>query len=140
MESDGALIRYRLDPRSGVPAYRQLVDLVRQAVSLGLLRPGDQLPPVREVVNQITINPNTVHRAYRDLETAGLVRGEQGRGTFVLDGVAASTSPQKRTELQREFAGWLARARQSDMDDNGISALIANAMRSEAPATKEATS
>lgn len=138
MEAEAALIRFRLDPRSGVPAYRQLVDQVRQAVSLGLLRAGDQLPPVREVVTQITINPNTVHRAYRDLESEGLVRGEQGRGTFVLDGVAASTTPESRSELQDELRGWLSKARRFGMDNDGILALIATSLRPERPDEKEA--
>ncbi|MCU1494343.1 MAG: transcriptional regulator, GntR family [Acidimicrobiaceae bacterium] len=134
METNGgALIRFRLDPRSGVPAYRQLVDQVRQAVSLGILCPGDKLPPVREVVRQITINPNTVHRAYRDLEAEGLVRGEQGRGTFVLDGVSPSTTPKRRSELQRELGAWMARARRAGLDDDGILALVATAMNTGPP-------
>jgi GntR family transcriptional regulator len=84
---------------------------------------------VREVVTQITINPNTVHRAYRDLEAEGLVRGEQGRGTFVLDGVAASTTAEHRGELQDELMQWLDKARLVGMNDDGISALIAASLR-----------
>ena len=139
MDSESALIRFRLDPRSGVPAYRQIVDQVRHAVRLGLLRAGDQLPPVREVVTQITINPNTVHRAYRDLEAEGLVRGEQGRGTFVLDGVTASGTPRRREELQAELVRWLDKARRAGMDDDGIRALIASSMHADGPDDKEAT-
>ena len=75
VESRQPLINFRLDPRTGLAPYRQLVDQVRQAVSLGLLRPGDRLPSVREVVTQVTINPNTVHRAYRELEHEGVVEG-----------------------------------------------------------------
>ena len=101
MTTQGAMIHFRLDPRSGVPAYRQLVDQVRQAVRLGLLRPGDQLPPVREVVTQIAINPNTVHRAYRDLEAEGLVEGQQGRGTFVLEVPVPATTPERQAELHK---------------------------------------
>ena len=133
MEVQGALIRFRLDPRSGVPAYRQLVDQVRQAVSLGLLRAGDQLPPVREVVTQITINPNTVHRAYRDLEAEGLVRGEQGRGTFILDGVTASITAKRQGELRRELLRWLDKARRAGMEDEAIRALVATSMHTEEP-------
>jgi len=70
-------IEFRLDRTSGVPAYRQLVDQVRQALQLGILRPGDQLPTVRDVVRQIAINPNTVHRAYRELEQQGLTEGDR---------------------------------------------------------------
>jgi GntR family transcriptional regulator len=129
MDSEGALIRFRLDPRSGVPAYRQLVDQVRHAITLGLLRPGDQLPPVREVVTQITINPNTVHRAYRDLEAEGLVRGEQGRGTFVLEGVFAATTPERQDELQSELLIWFGKARRAGLSRDAVIALIAASMQ-----------
>jgi GntR family transcriptional regulator len=129
MNDEEPLIRFRLDPRSGVPAYRQLVDQVRQALRLGLLKPGDQLPPVREVVTQITINPNTVHRAYRDLEAEGLVAGQQGRGTFVLEAPVPSTAPERQAELHSELVAWIGRARSAGMDDEGISALVALSMR-----------
>lgn len=129
MKEEEPLIRFRLDPRSGVPAYRQLVDQVRQAVRLGLLRPGDQLPPVREVVTQITINPNTVHRAYRDLEAEGLVAGQQGRGTFVLEAAVPVTAPERQAELHSELIAWLDRARSAGMDDEDILALVALSMR-----------
>ncbi len=123
-------MRFRLDPRSGVPAYRQLVDQVRHAISLGRLQPGEQLPPVREVVTQITINPNTVHRAYRDLEAEGLVRGEQGRGTFVLDGAPARPlDPARRDELATELEAWLQRARCAGLDGRAIEALVAAALQ-----------
>ena len=78
-------IVYRLDPRSDRAPFRQLVDQVTDAFERGQLRSGDQLPSVREVVRQITINPNTVHRAYRELEHLGLVEGRLGLGTFVVD-------------------------------------------------------
>ena len=123
MTTQGAMIHFRLDPRSGVPAYRQLVDQVRQAVRLGLLRPGDQLPPVREVVTQIAINPNTVHRAYRDLEAEGLVEGQQGRGTFVLEVPVPTPTPERQAELHREVIAWIDKARCAGMDDEGIFAL-----------------
>jgi GntR family transcriptional regulator len=129
MNEEGPLIRFRLDPRSGVPAYRQLVDQVRQAVRLGLLRAGDQLPPVREVVTQITINPNTVHRAYRDLEAEGLVAGQQGRGTFVLEALGPVPAPERQAELHSELIAWIDRARSAGMDDEGILALVALSMR-----------
>ena len=135
--SSGPLIRFRLDPRSGVPAYRQLIDQVRQAVRLGLLRPGDQLPPVREVVTQITINPNTVHRAYRDLETEGLVEGQQGRGTFVRAVPVPATAPERVAELHQELVTWAAKARAAGLDDEGISALVALSIRPGQTSTEE---
>lgn len=77
-------IRFRVASRSGLPPYRQLVDQVRDAVYEGRLREGEKLPSVREVVTQVVINPNTVHRAYRELERQGIVEGRAGLGTFVV--------------------------------------------------------
>ena len=82
------MIEFHLDGRSGVPAYLQLVQQVRQAIRLGILRPGDQLPTVKEVVTNLTINPNTVLHAYRQLDLEGLVDGRRGVGTFVAAGSA----------------------------------------------------
>jgi GntR family transcriptional regulator len=136
MESPTSLINFRLDARSGVAPYRQLADQVRQAVSLGLLRPGDKLPPVREVVTQITINPNTVHRAYRELEHEGIVEGRPGLGTFVTARASSSLSSSDRTMLQQELQQWANRARSAGVDDEGISALFAAVIQSkEANAT-----
>lgn len=127
--SSEPLIRFRLDPRTGVPPYRQIVDQVRQAISLGFLHPGDQLPPVREVVTQVPINPNTVHRAYRDLEQAGLVEGRPGVGTFVLAAASPPVAPERLEELSIELGQWLARAARAGLDGERISALVAEAMR-----------
>jgi GntR family transcriptional regulator len=85
-------IVFRLDPRSDRAPFRQLVDQVTDAVERGQIQPGDQLPSVREVVRQVTINPNTVHRAYRELEHLGLVEGRLGLGTFVVE---TQDSPQR---------------------------------------------
>ncbi|MDA8060948.1 MAG: GntR family transcriptional regulator, partial [Actinomycetota bacterium] len=95
MNADEPTISFRLDPYSGLPAYRQLAGQVRDAVSLGLLHPGDRLPSVREVVAQVTVNPNTVLRAYRELEADGTVDAVQGRGTFVADVPAPRVSPDR---------------------------------------------
>jgi GntR family transcriptional regulator len=123
------LIRFRLDGRTGVPAYRQLVDQVRQAVRLGLLHPGDRLPSVREVVTQIAINPNTVHRAYRELEVAGLAEGRPGLGTFVIDGDnGGGAPPERQHELLDALRNWVAAARGAGLDDDGVRALVVAAM------------
>src|SRR3978361_1116896 len=82
------VIEFHLETRSGVPTYLQIVQQVSQAVRLGVLRPGDQLPTVKDVVGTLTVNPNTVLKAYRDLDHEGLVEGRRGVGTFVADGVA----------------------------------------------------
>jgi GntR family transcriptional regulator len=128
MDSPLPLISFRLDPRSGLAPYRQLVDQVRQAVNLGLLRPGDRLPSVREVVSQITINPNTVHRAYRDLEHEGIVEGRPGIGTFVIASAASPVGAEDRALLLAELRAWVDRARDKGFDDEGITALVAAAI------------
>lgn len=121
-------IQFRLDRRSGVPAYRQVVDQVRQALRLGLLRPGDQLPTVREVVKQIAINPNTVHRAYRDLEAQGLTEGRPGSGTFIRRSL--SKAPAEQPVLQRQLEKWMRAARAAGLGDEAITALVAEATES----------
>jgi GntR family transcriptional regulator len=128
MEADGPLITFRLDPRTGVAPYRQLVDQVRQAVILGLLRTGDRLPSVREVVTQVTINPNTVHRAYRDLEHEGVVEGRPGLGTFVVGSARSPADSSVQDALLAELREWLGRARRAGLDDERVSALFAAAV------------
>ena len=136
MESEAPLINFRLDPRTGVAPYRQLVDQVRQAVSLGLLRSGDRLPSVREVVTQITINPNTVHRAYRDLEHEGVVEGRPGLGTFVVAS-SSQLASEDREKLISGLRDWVDRARLIGLDAEGIAALVAAVMASEEPIVRE---
>src|SRR6202161_2828873 len=82
-QGPGSPIEFRLDPSSGVPTYLQLVHQVEHALRLGYLEPGDQLPKVRDVVAALVINPNTVLKAYKELETKGLTAGRPGQGTFV---------------------------------------------------------
>ncbi len=118
-------IQFRLDRKSGVPAYRQVVDQVRQALRLGILRPGDQLPTVRDVVKQIAINPNTVHRAYRDLEAQGLTEGRPGSGTFIRRSL--SKVPDEQPLLQRQLERWMRAARAAGLGDEAITALVAEA-------------
>ncbi len=115
------MIRFRLDARSGVPIYRQMVDQVRQAVRLGLLRPGDRLPTVREVVGHIPVNPNTVHRAYRDLEAQGVVEGKTGLGTFVLRSLRP-VPPEVSDALRAELASAIAWASAAGLDEESIDA------------------
>jgi GntR family transcriptional regulator len=122
------VIEFRLDARSGIPAYLQLVQQVRQAVRLGLLRPGDQLPTVKDVVGTLTINPNTVLHAYRQLDLEGLVDGRRGVGTFVAAHPApppADTLKGLRSSLDR----WVQQARGAGLDDESLGALFAEAIR-----------
>ena len=123
------MIEFHLDARSGVAPYLQLIHQVRQALRLGLLREGDQLPTVKDVVAGLAINPNTVLKAYRELEYEGLVAARPGIGTFVtgtLDGGPLAAHGPLRGDLRR----WLAKARRAGLDDECIEALFAITFRS----------
>jgi GntR family transcriptional regulator len=122
------MIEFHLETRSGVPTYLQLVQQVRQAVRLGILRPGDQLPTVKDVVARLTINPNTVLRAYRQLDLEGLVEGRRGVGTFVA-GDLAPLPPEDVRALRTGLQRWLDRARAAGLDDENIAALFADTLR-----------
>jgi GntR family transcriptional regulator len=117
------MIEFRIDARSGVPPYRQIVHQVRQALHLGLLREGDQLPTVKDVVGQVAINPNTVLKAYRELEHEGLAAGRPGLGTFVTKSLVHE-SVAAHKGLQSELDRWLEKARRAGLDDASIAALF----------------
>jgi GntR family transcriptional regulator len=121
-------IEFRLDPSSGVPTYLQLVQQVEHALRLGYLKPGDQLPKVRDVVAALTINPNTVLKAYKELEVKGLAAGRPGQGTFVQASLSQVTLPELGG-LRRSLLGWLADANQAGLDEDGIVALFTSALR-----------
>jgi GntR family transcriptional regulator len=125
------VITFHLSARSNVPPYVQLVEQVRQALLNGTLRPGDRLPTVKDVVSALAINPNTVLKAYRDLEREGLVEGRQGVGTFVLrrpDG----PSPSEQAALRRSLATWIARAQQAGLADGDIESMVRTVLRASA--------
>ena len=90
---------FRLDGHSGVPVYRQLIDQVQGAIAGGLLRPGDQLPTVRLVAVELAINPNTVLRAYREMEIRGILDTQQGTGTFIADRQAGPSKEERERQL-----------------------------------------
>ena len=121
-------IAFRLDPASGVPTYLQLVQQVEHALRLGYLSPGDRLPRVREVVADLAINPNTVLKAYRDLEQKGLTSGRPGQGTFIDASLGQATLPQL-TGLRRSLRAWLERADAAGLDGEGIVALVTSELR-----------
>jgi GntR family transcriptional regulator len=121
-------IEFRLDAASGVPTYLQLVQQVEHALRLGYLKPGDQLPKVRDVVASLAINPNTVLKAYRELETKGLAAGRPGQGTFVEATLSQVALPELAT-LRRSLVGWLASADGAGLDEDGIVALFSSALR-----------
>jgi GntR family transcriptional regulator len=128
------VIEFHLDTRSGVAPYMQLIQQVRRALRLGLLSEGDQLPTVKDVVSRVAINPNTVLKAYRELEHEGLVSPRPGLGTFVTrtltDETMAAHGP-LRVELQH----WLDRARAAGLDDESIEALFVTTFRATAEKT-----
>ena len=124
----GSPIEFRLDAGSGVPTYLQLVQQVEHALRLGYLKPGDQLPKVRDVVASLAINPNTVLKAYRELETKGLAAGRPGQGTFVEATLSQVALPELAT-LRRSLLGWLASADGAGLDEDGIVALFSSALR-----------
>jgi GntR family transcriptional regulator len=125
---DKPLIEFHLDARSGVSPYMQLVQQVRHALRLGLLREGDQLPTVKEVVAQVAINANTVLKAYRELEHEGLVAARPGLGTFVT-ATLTDTSLAAHGPLRLELQRWLAKARRAGLDDESIEALFMTTFR-----------
>ena len=121
-------IRFELDLGSGVPTYLQLVHQVEHALRLGYLVPGDQLPRVRDVVAELAINPNTVAKAYKELETKGLTVGRPGQGTFIEATLSQVALPEL-TELRRSLVSWVAAADAGGLDEDGIAALVANVLR-----------
>ncbi len=122
------MIEFRLDTHSGVSPYLQLVHQVRHALRLGLLREGDQLPTVRDVVSRLAINPNTVLKAYRELEHTGLVEGRAGVGTFVVATVSEASVAALRP-LRAALQRWIASAREAGLDDESIDALFQDTFR-----------
>ncbi|MEU7002369.1 GntR family transcriptional regulator [Nonomuraea sp. NPDC046570] len=122
------MIEFHLDGRSGVSPYLQLVQQVRHALRLGLLREGDQLPTVKDVVARLAINPNTVLKAYRELEHEGLAAARPGVGTFVTR-TLADASLAAHAPLRRELRRWLAKARLAGLDDESIEALFMTTFR-----------
>ena len=122
------MIEFHLDARSGVSPYLQLVHQVRHALRLGLLDEGDQLPTVKEVVGRLAINPNTVLKAYRELEHEGLVSARPGVGTFVTK-TLSDDSLAAHGPLRRELQRWLVKARRAGLDDESIEALFRDTFR-----------
>jgi GntR family transcriptional regulator len=121
-------IGFRLDTASGVPTYLQLVHQVEHALRLGYLKPGDQLPKVRDVVALLAINPNTVLKAYKELETKGLAVGRPGQGTFVQAALSQVALPELAT-LRRSLVAWLGTADVAGLDEDGIVALFTSVLR-----------
>lgn len=106
----GASFRFALDLHTGVPVYRQLIDQVRAGVASSTLLPGDQLPTVRQLAVDLEINPNTVMRAYRELELGGMLETHQGTGTFISDKKIEKKSAERDRQLGQMAGEFAARA------------------------------
>jgi GntR family transcriptional regulator len=124
------VIEFRIDRRSGVSTYMQIVQQVKQAMRLGLLNPGDRLPAAREVVEATTVNPNTVLKAYRELEREGLAEGRRGLGTFVTKSLSSEATTGDDAPLRQELSGWMRHARADGLDVEDVDALY-SAVRNE---------
>ena len=118
------MFRFRLDGSSGVPPYLQLVHQVRQSLLLGYLQEGDRLPTVKDVAADLAINPNTVVKAYRQLEHERLASGRPGQGTFIT-ATSSPALPAEQQVLRASLEEWLRAAEDAGLDDEAVTALIA---------------
>lgn len=130
------MIHFRLNNRSGVPPYLQIVQQVKQALRMGVLQEDDRLPTVKEVVGMVPINPNTVFKAYRELEAAGLVEGRVGSGTFVR-GRPPGPPPEVQAELAQDLAVWAKKARAAGLDDEAVEALLKDTLYNQKEGTND---
>jgi GntR family transcriptional regulator len=124
-------VTFTLNPGSGIPSYLQVVQQVEQALRMGHLQPGDQLPTVKQVVAELAINPNTVFKAYRELENLDLVEGRKGVGTFVLRR-PQGPPPSTQVRLARSLDRWITSARNEGLDDAAIEALLRSVLQDRA--------
>ncbi|MER8236397.1 GntR family transcriptional regulator [Streptomyces sp. NPDC094049] len=120
------MVEYRIDRRSGVATYLQIVQQTKQALRMGLLEPGDRLPTAREVVEATAINPNTVLKAYRELEREGLVEARRGLGTFVRRGLGTGPAD---SPLRGELTTWALRAKEAGLDREDVAALFTSVLK-----------
>ncbi|MBZ9640205.1 GntR family transcriptional regulator [Streptomyces sp. PSKA30] len=124
---EGDVVEYRIDRGSGVPAYVQIVEQTERALRMGTLKAGDKLPTAREVVAATAINPNTVLRAYRDMEQAGLVELRRGLGTFVTRSLVRPAA-EDDSPLRTDLTDWTARARAAGLERADILAMVTAAL------------
>ena len=122
------MFRFRLDGSSGVPPYLQLVHQVRQSLLLGYLREGDRLPTVKDVAGDLAINPNTVVKAYRQLEHEGLAGGRPGQGTFIT-ATSSPALPEEKQALRASLEKWLRVAEEAGLSDEELRAVAEDARR-----------
>ncbi|MFE8993252.1 GntR family transcriptional regulator [Streptomyces collinus] len=132
-------VEYRIDRRSGVPAFQQIVQQTKQALRLGVLVPGDRLPTAKDVSETSAVNPNTTLKAYRELEREGLVEPRPGQGTFVRRTLGR---PETGTDspLYGELVAWMSKAAGAGLEQEDVAALVASALEQQyAPGTTAVT-
>jgi GntR family transcriptional regulator len=121
------VVEFRIDKASGLPAYLQLARQVREALRLGWLKPGDRLPTVRDVVASSGVNANTVLKAYRELERAGLLEARQGSGTYVKT-TLGSVDPEVMERVRAKLVEWVDEARAAGLENEDIDALVGSVL------------
>lgn len=121
----------RVDPSSSVPVFQQIVDEVKSAVARGACTPGEAIPSVRQMAAQALVNPNTVARAYRELEREGIVYTRKGLGVFVSDTAAKLSRNGRREELGERIVEIVAAARRAGLSGKDVQALIEQAIKAE---------
>lgn len=114
----------RITPQSGLPIYRQIVDQMKYLVASGRLRPGDDVPPIRTLAEQLIINPNTVARAYRELEVEGLLTKRQGAGTYISNGGSPLAKEQRERILRERAESLAAEARNLGFELEELIAIV----------------
>lgn len=117
-------MQLHITPGDGAPIYRQIIDQVKNLVAAGRLKPGDEMPPIRSLAQQLIINPNTVARAYRELEAQGVLMSRQGSGTVVADGGSPLARGERLRLLTAQVDKLLTEARQLDFDIDTVTDLI----------------
>lgn len=125
-------VQFHLNPSSGVSFYVQLIQQVQQGLQFGILKAGDRLPTVKEVVAQVAVNPNTVLRAYRELEHDGLVVSKPGLGTFVAAAIPPALAAASYRSLRTDLERWIQAARARGLDDRKLAALFEHVLRENA--------
>lgn len=123
-------MEFRIDKRSGIAAYQQIVQQTKQALRLGVLVPGDRLPTAREVTESCAVNPNTTLKAYRELEREGLVEPRPGLGTFVCRSLARPQT-EAGSPLRAALERWMDQARDAGLDKEDVVALFASVLEAQ---------
>ena len=123
------MIILRINTHSGVPPYLQIAQQIKYDIRMGLLKEGDKLPSIKEAVTMTAVNPNTVFKAYRELESRGLVKGQPGIGIFVLK-QAEAPPPGAQAKLAADLRHWILEARTLGLDDEATEALFQITLRS----------